>query len=483
MRTGPSRRGWPRVYVHLLLRALLTSEDQARAAWSEWTAIRNFDDVTWEEVRLLSPLALRLPALDAQSALRPRIDGLARQMWTQTQLRVAAAGPAFDALSAAGIPFIVFKGAALYADGLGAVTRRIFGDVDILVRLRDFLPALKHLHGAGWGAGSGVSLDYLARVGGIRAGCNLALGRYGDLDLHSHLFHYCRNDEAAEADLWESAQWRHLAGRKVRVPAPEHALLIAAGHSYQSEAGDWAFELATRIGTQPADWRRFASLAGQTGLAAHCMHRFSYLADGLGIQLPSGAMEAVRLARSSAPERWKAWLSLTPKARRNPFERLALLTVDGVLRGLAYSLERKSRVSRYVTPRLCGVPAAKLGAKHGLSPAPACSAQVEIGKKGRISHLLIWMRIGWPRRRRRLLFDLAIDGVTVAVLKARTPRLAAVRGSSVISFRVALPEGVGGPATVSLRALPARKLSAHPGELEILRVGPWPFALLSLSAR
>ena len=32
-----------------------------------------------------------------------------------------------------GIPFIVFKGAALYADGLGAITQQIFGDVDILV--------------------------------------------------------------------------------------------------------------------------------------------------------------------------------------------------------------------------------------------------------------------------------------------------------------------------------------------------------------
>ena len=54
-------RGWPDPHIHLLLRALLSPEAQARQAWAAWLAIRDFDDVTWEEMRLLAPLALEAP--------------------------------------------------------------------------------------------------------------------------------------------------------------------------------------------------------------------------------------------------------------------------------------------------------------------------------------------------------------------------------------------------------------------------------------
>ena len=81
-----------------------------------------------------------------------------------------------------------------------------------------------------------------------------------------------------------------------------------------------------------------------------------------------------------------------------------------------------------------------------------------------------------------MLYSLAIDGVTVAILKVRPPRLRLGRGSSVLSFRVPVPRQMVGPATVSLSALPARKLSAQPGSREIEQAGPWPFALISLCA-
>jgi hypothetical protein len=482
MKPERRRRSWPEPHIHLLLRALLSPEAQAQRAWAAWQAIRNFDDVTWEEMRLLAPLALRLPALDPSSGLRPRVAGVARRMWTETQLRIAAAGPAFDTLSSAGIPFIVFKGASLYADGLGAATRRISGDVDILVRRRDFLPALSCLHTAGWG-NAGQSLEYLARVAGIRAGCNLAQGERGDLDLHAYAFHFCRNDEAAEADLWETAPWRQLGGRQVRVPAPAHALLIATSHSYQSLAGDWAVELAARAGSQPVDWSRFAWLAGRRGLAAHAIHRFAYLEEGLGVTLPPEAMPALRIARPSAAERLKAWLSLKPKAQRGLLERAALLAIDQALRGADYSLERKAFVpNRYITPQTLSSLFASRSVKQAGPAEPTASSQVRIATMQRISKLLIEIQVGWPRRRRRMLFDVAIDGVTVAVLKVRPPRLASSRRSAVLSFRVPVPGEIAGPATVCLRALSARKLSAQPDPLEIEQVGPWPFALISLCA-
>ncbi len=82
---APRERGWPHGTTDLLLKAALAPEPIAARAWKAWTRERDFDKVTWPEMRLLAPLAIRLATLDPDSPLRPRIDGLAKRLWTETQ--------------------------------------------------------------------------------------------------------------------------------------------------------------------------------------------------------------------------------------------------------------------------------------------------------------------------------------------------------------------------------------------------------------
>src|SRR5262245_49750713 len=140
-------------YIDLLLRANLAPDDQAVRAWRDWLRMRSLDDATWPELRLLAPLARRIAALDPYSPFRPRLEGLAKANWTKTQLIIRDCASALDALSSAGIHCLLFKGAANYAEGLGPATRRIMGDIDILVPLEAAVAASDRLYEAGWSAG------------------------------------------------------------------------------------------------------------------------------------------------------------------------------------------------------------------------------------------------------------------------------------------------------------------------------------------
>ena len=65
-------------------------------------------------------------------------------------------------LNGAGIPCLLFKGGADYAEGLAPATRRIMGDVDVLVHPDDVVRATEVLCEAGWRSSSGESLRIFA---------------------------------------------------------------------------------------------------------------------------------------------------------------------------------------------------------------------------------------------------------------------------------------------------------------------------------
>src|SRR5262249_5402151 len=153
-------------------------------AWHEWTHEFDFNRATWHEIRLLSALSTRMEELDSDSPLRPRIAGLARAHWTRTQLTLGETTGAIDLLARAGIPCMLIKGAAHYAEGLGAATRRALSDIDVLVRPEHAIGAIEALVAGGWSGTFGESAAYLRTVAELRISSNLLKGRYGEIDVH-----------------------------------------------------------------------------------------------------------------------------------------------------------------------------------------------------------------------------------------------------------------------------------------------------------
>ena len=174
----------PNRNIDLLLRANLAPDDRAVRAWRDWLRMRSVDDATWPELRLLAPLARRIATLDSYSPLRPRLEGLAKAHWTKTQLIIRDCASALDALRSAGIDCLLFKGAANYAEGLAPATRRIMGDVDILVPPEAVVAASDRLCEAGWSAEGGQPPEIVRHDVQRRISTNFRNGEFGDIDLH-----------------------------------------------------------------------------------------------------------------------------------------------------------------------------------------------------------------------------------------------------------------------------------------------------------
>lgn len=297
----------PKRSVDLLLRANLGPDDVANRAWRKWLRMRSIEESTWLEVRLLAPLARRMARLDPHSPLRPRLEGLAKLQWTRTQLIIRDCISALDALESVGIKFLLFKGAAHYAEGLASATRRIMGDVDILVLPEAVVAASDRLCETGWSSKGGYSPETLRRRVQIKLGGEDYLkGEFGEIDLHFQVFYFARRDRELDASLWENACPARFAGRPVLVPSPADSIVISIADGVRSGEGDWAMDIAYRIRTCQIEWDRVAYIADRRGLVPFVLSGLTYLRS-LGCDIPQSTLDCLRDARPSAGEYLKYW--------------------------------------------------------------------------------------------------------------------------------------------------------------------------------
>ena len=289
----------PRRSIDLLLRANLAPNDKAKRAWRDWLRVRSVEDATWPEARLLAPLARRIATLDPGSPLRPRLEGLAKAHWTGTQLIIRNSASALDALSDAGIDYLLLKGAAHYAEGVAPATRRIMGDVDILVSPEAIAMANDRLRESGWSPKLGESSEVVhdERI----PSSNYQKGEFGSVDLHRRAFHFSRRDLERDAELWKNARMAKLMGRSVLVPSVADSIVISIAHGVRGGEGDWAIDVDYRIRADNIDWDRVACIADQRGLVPTILSGLVYLKT-LGTPVPSSLLTSLRRARPTLGE-------------------------------------------------------------------------------------------------------------------------------------------------------------------------------------
>jgi hypothetical protein len=390
-----------------------------------------------------------MPALDPTSPFRPRIEGLARAHWTRTQLTLRESAEAIDLLDRAEIPCLVIKGAAQYAEGLGAATRRILGDIDILVRAENAPRAIELLASAGWAGTFGESAAYLRSVADIRISTTLLKGRYGEIDVHRTPFHYRRADPAADELLWAGAQSTHLNGHPVMVPSPAASILISLAHSIQGEGGDWAVDVAERLRHQAIDWDCFAELATRWRLTLSMRSGLLYLKQQLGLTIPAEIIERLAVVPADWAERLKFWSNVREHATRPLADRIANRIADLALAARGYDLAVSDAKGLAMIQSLGAISAGDLvnffapggkrltiipprpldaltflraGSAIGLGADAAnwsTQTTVSIGSCSRGSTLAIELEFCVPPRPRWIYFDLSRDDRAFARMKTR----------------------------------------------------------------
>jgi hypothetical protein len=253
------------------------------------------DDTTWLELRLLAPLARRLAQLDPHSPHRPRLEGVAKSAWTTTQLIIRDSASALKTLTDVGIEFLLLKGAANYAEGMAPATRRIMGDVDVLLPPGTMRLATDSLRKIGWSARP-KSIEHFNR--GLRPSLNFRRAEYGDVDMHQQVFHFSRRNSDLDGDLWNNARLAQLMGIPVRVPSVADSVVISVAHGMRTGDGDWAMDVGWRARMGQIQWTDVAHIAEQRGLARHVWSGLCYLRT-LNIEIPEPILK--RLSKAHAP--------------------------------------------------------------------------------------------------------------------------------------------------------------------------------------
>ena len=469
-------KSWPTGELDLLIQAALSPEPRARQAWHSWTAARRFDDITWQEMRLLGSVYPRLPKLDPETPLRPRIEGILKNRWILAQLKLRESCEAFDCLRGGSIPFIVFKGGAFQAEGFSTSNRRVLGDIDILVRPRHALAALDALHQGGWVATNGESLEYLRRLATIRLNGNFGKGRYGNVDLHVRPFHYSRDDASLDEGLWARARSASLVSRPALVPDPTDSTLIVLAHATESTNGDWTVDVATRIREQEIEWDRLVETASRRGIVPAVLAGLGYLSDRIGVAVPDHATSKLSAMKVPLSQRLKYWSNVTDRSDRSLTEKAGNRLADMMLVRDGFSVVTKDRSAITVTRSTLSPRALAKQRRSSVVKAsrPGLDHRVHLPWLDGGSRLVLELAFQQPVRSRRLFFDVCIDGVAVARLRTRAgggnPDKRVWR-----RFQFPLPQSSAGTAVLEISARPSRFIRPGASADEFLEFGPFPF--------
>lgn len=213
-----------------------------------------------------SRLSLRLPGEVARQL---------KAMALRSDLRMATLSHRLDrtleVLTAADIPVLLLKGAALGRTVYGSLPRRPMLDIDLLVPPDRAAEARDLALSVGWVPGDfGRATEYYREHFHL-APLSDGIGMGFNLELHTALFLEGHPFSWPLEDLW--ARSLPLAGGPARVPRPEDLLLHVLLHfswSHMGTVGAWrAFrDVHTLAAGGSIDWGEFTRLAKASGGAA-----------------------------------------------------------------------------------------------------------------------------------------------------------------------------------------------------------------------
>ncbi|GGJ03444.1 nucleotidyltransferase domain-containing protein [Neoroseomonas lacus] len=195
-----------------------------------------------------------------------------------------------DALETAGIEAVPFKGPALAAEAFGDIALREFRDLDLLIDEAAIDAAMTVLRHLGYRSqAEGLSPQQMAAY--YRYNGQDILFRDGSLPVEPH-WAFAPSTFSVHfraADVMRRAQPAPLAGRMLRLPTPEDAVIIAAVHGAKERWHRllWVADMAGLIQRHPAiDWDVALRRATSAGVRRMMLLGLALADDLLGAPLP-----------------------------------------------------------------------------------------------------------------------------------------------------------------------------------------------------
>jgi len=221
--------------------------------------------------RILPQLAAQVPRSNAvvAQAIGVRLEAATRANHGRGLFMTVELARALDALRAAGIPAVPFKGpafASLLGDGPGA---REMDDLDLLVRPSDVGKAAQTLAPLGYAAT--LPPQALASPWLTRVACELGLSAHRDealIELHWRASPHWFPAPCTLDDVMERSSERDIFGCRMLWPAPEQLLLVHVSDGMKSLGCGmrWIGDVARILRHHPSlDWAHVRKVATRSG--------------------------------------------------------------------------------------------------------------------------------------------------------------------------------------------------------------------------
>jgi hypothetical protein len=290
----------------LLLRACFCPPHEAPGAWRAWRARVELDQIDAASQRLLPILAHSLRAAGVEaSALAPYADQR-RRAWMAQQAMFRKAARAIGALTAAGVPTLMLKGAALAVTHYDEPAMRPMGDVDMLVRPTDATRAFGVLRDIGFSVCGPGSVPTRPGTLAIRHAEAIDDGSVGGaIDLHWRT-HYAYVDDAAANAVWDRARPIRIAGAATLAPDPADLLIGVCLHGARWSAPPairWMADSLVLLRGACVDWAHLLAQTGRLRAALPMMATLGFLKDAFDAPVPAGVIAALAAARPRGGER------------------------------------------------------------------------------------------------------------------------------------------------------------------------------------
>jgi hypothetical protein len=149
-RNGLQGNFWPSEQQELLLRAALLDPDQAVDAWHALRPEFDLDHLEEGSYCLIPLMSTRLPSMDPDDGIIPRLKGIYRHTWYRNRIAHTQMAELLRVLSGAGIGTMVLKGIARGIRYYSNPTHRPIDELEVMVPTTAAASALRALNNAGW---------------------------------------------------------------------------------------------------------------------------------------------------------------------------------------------------------------------------------------------------------------------------------------------------------------------------------------------
>jgi len=283
-----SRRGgcWPTPRQELLLRAALLRGPDGLRAWESWRdGVRDIMALDAGSIRML-PLLYR--TLESQQVDHPwmgRLRGTYRKAWYQNRMLLHRGAVVVRALTAAGLPTMVLKGAALAPSVYEDIAQRPMNDVDILVRTGDLDAAM--------GIFADLGLRPIHSLARERLQLTHAVGFVDDsgrqVDLHWHVLEDdCRED--ADDTFWANAVPTEIDGVRTTTLDLTDQLFHTCAHGARWNRVPpyrWVADAAVIVRSGGIRWDRLVDTALRHRVVPQILRPLEYLVKLLDLEVPA----------------------------------------------------------------------------------------------------------------------------------------------------------------------------------------------------